>query len=185
MAAPPPLLSSLHTSYICRVSADSESFEFQVSEHLRMSGVYWGACALHLLSQLDQLQREQIVSFVLSCQRGNGGFAGNLGHDAHILYTLSAVQILALFDALDYLDESRVMRYVASLQQEDGAFAGDEWGEIDTRFTYCALCCASLLGRMEDINVQAAVEFIQRCENFDGGYGCEPGGESHAGQIFT
>ena len=26
---------------------------------------------------------------------------------------------------------------------------------------------------------------IDKCKNFDGGYGSDPGGESHAGQVFT
>jgi geranylgeranyl transferase type-2 subunit beta len=33
-----------------------------------------------------------------------GGFGGNETHDHHLLYTLSAVQILAMFDALDKID---------------------------------------------------------------------------------
>ena len=126
-----------------------------------------------------------MVDFVFSCQHECGGFGGNVDHDPHLLYTLSAVQILCLFDALERLDVPRVMRYVSSLQRPDGSFQGDEWGEIDTRFSYCALCCASLLGELGALDVPGAVAFVQRCENFDGGYGCVPGGESHAGQVFT
>jgi hypothetical protein len=37
-----------------------------------------------------------------------GGFAGNIGHDPHMLYTLSAVQVLALFDKLNVLDADKV-----------------------------------------------------------------------------
>jgi geranylgeranyl transferase type-2 subunit beta len=33
--------------------------------------------------------------------------------------------------------------------------------------------------------VPAAAAFVRRCANFDGGFGATPGGESHAGQIFT
>lgn len=29
-----------------------------------------------------------------------GGFGGFIGHDSHILYTLSAIQILVIYDAL-------------------------------------------------------------------------------------
>jgi prenyltransferase beta subunit len=61
----------------------------------------------------------------------------------------------------------------------------DEWGEIDTRFSYCALSCCKLIGRMDAVDVAKAVEYIASCKNFDGGFGCTPGGESHAGQIFT
>lgn len=44
------------------------------------------------------------MNFVLSCQRENGGFGAAPGHDAHMLYTVSAVQILVLTDALDELE---------------------------------------------------------------------------------
>lgn len=37
-----------------------------------------------------------------------GGFGGNVGHDPHILYTLSAVQVLALFDKLNVLDIDKI-----------------------------------------------------------------------------
>ena len=39
---------------------------------------------------------------------GAGGFGGNVGHDPHVLYTLSAVQVLCLFDRLDVLDIDKV-----------------------------------------------------------------------------
>ena len=174
-----------HAQYIKRVSEDADAYEYAVSEHLRLSGVYWAATALELVGSLDTLDREGVVRFVLECQHDCGGFGGNVGHDPHILYTLSAVQLLVLFDALDRLDAARTLAYVAGLQLPDGSFQGDEWGEVDTRFSYCALCCASLLGRLDALDVPRAVGFVQLCENFDGGYGCVPGGESHAGQVFT
>lgn len=43
-----------------------------------------------------------------------GGFAGNIGHDPHILYTLSAVQVLALFNKLDVLDTHKVAACILS-----------------------------------------------------------------------
>ena len=39
-----------------------------------------------------------------------GGFGGNLHHDAHLLYTLSAVQVLVTYDALDAIDTDAVVR---------------------------------------------------------------------------
>lgn len=35
----------------------------------------------------------------------NGGFGAAPGHDAHMLYTVSAVQILASLDAFDELEQ--------------------------------------------------------------------------------
>ena len=42
---------------------------------------------------------------MLSCHHEDGGFGAAPGHDAHLLYTVSAVQILATVDALAVLDE--------------------------------------------------------------------------------
>jgi hypothetical protein len=47
-----------------------------------------------------------VVDFVFSCQHECGGFGGNVGHDPHLLYTLSAIQILCLFDALERLADA-------------------------------------------------------------------------------
>jgi len=102
---------------------------------------------------------------------------------------------------------------VTSLQLADGSFAGDRWGEVDTRFSYCALLTLSVLwrGRVPPPPAPRAGEegaaaaadgcrrrrrqrrqlvgrcaaHVLRCRNFDGGFGAQPGGESHAGQVFT
>lgn len=75
---------------------------------------------------------------------------------------------------------------MSSLQLPDGSFAGDKWGEVDTRFSFCALATAALLGRLECLDVGAAAKHVAlRCSNFDAGFGAQPGGESHAGQVFV
>jgi len=108
-----------------------------------------------------------------------------------MLYTCSAVQILATVDALDELDErgpgrQKLGEWIAKLQdRQTGTFAGDEWGECDTRFIYCAFNALSLLGLLHLVDVEKAVLYIKKCANFDGGYGVSPGAESHSGQIFA
>ncbi|KAJ4840944.1 hypothetical protein Tsubulata_023073 [Turnera subulata] len=55
---------------------------------------------------LQPVMEEIVQMFILLCY--TGGFAGNVGHDSHILYTLSAVQVLALLDKLNILDVDKV-----------------------------------------------------------------------------
>ncbi|KAJ2998261.1 hypothetical protein HDV02_004681 [Globomyces sp. JEL0801] len=98
-----------------------------------------------------------LISFI-------GGFGGHPDHDPHLLFTLSAVQILVTFDALDVLDTQKTVAY--------GSFAGDSYGETDTRFSYCAISCASLLKSLHELDITKAVNF-----------GSVPGAESHAGQM--
>ena len=180
------LLADLHRAYVKSLESDT-SFEHAVSAHLRLSGVYWGLCAMATLGALEQMDCEGVAAWLLRCQHPCGGFGGDEGHDPHLLYTLSAVQIMCLLGRERELDGERIARYVANLQRPDGSFVGDEWGEVDTRFTYCALSCLNLLDQLHGghVDVDKATAFVARCRNFDGGFGVTPGGESHAGQIFT
>lgn len=129
-----------------------------------------------------------MLEFIKKCQDPeSGGIRASIGHDPHILYTLSAVQILAIHDALDdnVVDKDKIVTFVKSLQQEDGSFYGDIWGEVDIRFSMCALSTLCILGRLDAINTESAVDFIMSCNNeIDGGFGSRPGSESHSGLIY-
>ena len=76
-----------------------------MTEHLRMSGIYWGLTALHLLGHPDALPRDGVLKYVISCYCQDGGFAAAPGHDSHMLFTVSAVQLLATLDAIDEFEE--------------------------------------------------------------------------------
>jgi len=178
------LLTEKHKQHIKLLDEKKDSFEYWVMEHLKVSGVYWGIAAMDVMNSLSEMNGEKIVEFIVSCQKEDGGFGGNEEHDSHLLYTLSAIQVLAMLDALGRVKTDAVVKFVSSLQKPDGSFSGDQWGEIDTRFSYCAICCLSLLGRIDAIDLNKAVDFIVSCRNFDGGFGAVPGAESHAGQIF-
>lgn len=142
--------------------------------------------------------KPSIVDWIFSCYNAStGGFGGNTGHDGHLLYTLSALQLLAMADSLQdpRLDQDAVSNFISGLQQPDGSFSGDSWGEIDTRFSYCALSSLKILGAISGegkenygdnstIDTPKAAEYVASCQNFDGGFGCIKGAESHAGQVF-
>ncbi|KAI0515206.1 terpenoid cyclases/protein prenyltransferase alpha-alpha toroid [Xylaria bambusicola] len=185
------LATAQHVKYIQSLDTRKDEYDYWLTEHLRLNGLYWGLTALHLLRHPNALPRDETVDFVLSCQHENGGFGAAPGHDAHMLYTVSAVQILALVDAFDELEtrgtgKLKVAQFMAGLQdREKGTFAGDEWGEEDTRFLYGALNALSLLDMLHLVDVDKAVKHVAACANFDGGYGVNPGDESHSGQIFT
>lgn len=59
-----------------------------------MSGIYWGITALDLLDHVDKIDKASIIEFIKKCQCcTTGGISPCDGHDPHILYTLSAVQV--------------------------------------------------------------------------------------------
>lgn len=184
MAGNVPLPAMLHRKYVCELDRQRDSFEHVVTEHLRMSGIYWGLAAMEVLGSGDDLDKYEIMKFAKACKHANGGYGGNVGHDAHLLYTLSALQLFAICDCMRHVDVDATAAYIKGLQQTDGSFVGDQWGEVDTRFSYCALQAMALLGRLHELDLVKAVEFIVSCRNFDGGFGAVPGAESHAGQVF-
>lgn len=122
-----------------------------MTEHLRMSGIYWGLTALDVMGDLDRTSRDEVLDFIAKCQSPCGGISASVNHDPHLLYTLSAVQILCIYDAFDVIDADKVVKYVQDRQQPDGSFTGDVWGEVDTRFSFCAVATLSLLVSLRHI----------------------------------
>ena len=59
-----------HVAYIKHVASDVESFEFLVTQYLRMSGVYWGLTAMSILGKdlYSEMNAETIIEWVLTCQ---------------------------------------------------------------------------------------------------------------------
>lgn len=195
------LLIPLHVKYIQSLDTRKDDLEYWLTEHLRLSGIYWGITALDLMNNIDALPRSGIIDYVKSLQHEDGGFRADKDHDTHLSNTLYAIQILVTLDALDNINLDKAIECkritmfidqttqkleidVQALQNPDGSFRGDEWGEVDSRFSYMALNMLSLVKRLDAIDVEKTIEWILLCKNYDGGFGSRPGSESHAGQIF-
>lgn len=188
-SSPKTLLFEKHEKYLKQYSNDETGTEQILAEYIKMSGMYWGLNALYIMQtlDLDSIEVSKALIFVKTCQTAEGGFAAAPRHDAHILHTLSAVQILKILDRCnpEHLDIDRCVSYISSLQQNDGSFAGDKWGEIDTRFSLCALAALKILNRLDAIDLEKAVEFVISCWNqIDGGFGRMPGSESHTAYVY-
>lgn len=98
------LVTNAHVTYIQSLDTRKDEYDYWLTEHLRLNGVYWGLVSLHLLGRPDALPRDETIDFVLSCQHPSGGFGAAPGHDAHMLSTVSAVQILTMLDAVGDLE---------------------------------------------------------------------------------
>jgi geranylgeranyl transferase type-2 subunit beta len=197
----PPFFTDKHIHYIATLAEKLErSYEGALTNHLKLSGVYWSVCSLMILCNNDLQQVDQylglvtrnvpnklsIVEWIRGCfDDTTGAYGGDTGQDGHILYTLSALQILAMCDQLDQAPADKIVAFITSLQQPDGSFVGDAAGEVDTRFSYCALSALSIIKRLDAVNVNKAADYIMQCRNpVDGGFGSCIGAESHAGQVF-
>uniref|UniRef100_A0A672RJJ7 Geranylgeranyl transferase type II subunit beta n=1 Tax=Sinocyclocheilus grahami TaxID=75366 RepID=A0A672RJJ7_SINGR len=107
--APNTLLLDKHADYIAVYGSKKDDYEYTLSEYLRMSGIYWGLTVMDLMGQLSRMNREEIIEFIKSCQHDCGGISASIAHDPHLLYTLSAVQILSLYDSINVIDVDKVV----------------------------------------------------------------------------
>ncbi|XP_028155482.1 geranylgeranyl transferase type-2 subunit beta isoform X2 [Diabrotica virgifera virgifera] len=182
---PTHILLDKHIDFIKEYGQKESTYEYGMTDYLRISGMYWGLTALELMNATPAQSIEEITEFIKNCQDPeSGGISACLYHDPHILHTLSAVQILCIYNKLEAINVEGVVKYIASLQLPDGSFTGDKWGEVDTRFSFCAVMTLSLLNKMDAIDVNKAVDFVLQCKNFDGGFGSRPLSESHAGLMY-
>lgn len=186
----PDFARDLHIKFIQDLDskATKQTYEYWLLEHLRLNGLYWGITALATMDALDTFPKEEVVEFVTSCfDTKAGGFAPFPGHDAHILTTLSGLQILLMYDSLDVIEgrKQQIVDYTLLLRCNDGSFKGDSFAEVDTRFVFAAVYVLTLLNALDQDIASGAAEFIIRCRNFDGGFGMLPGAESHAAQLYT
>lgn len=67
--------------------------EYCMTEYLRISGIYWGLTVMDLMHSLERMNKQEVLQFVRDCQHECGGVGASVGHDPHLLYTLSAVQV--------------------------------------------------------------------------------------------
>ncbi|KAK8441822.1 Rab geranylgeranyltransferase [Candidozyma auris] len=189
--SPLPFQRGKHIKYIQDLDskATKQTYEYWLSEHLRLNGLYWGIMALDTMNALDALPQDEVLQFVVDCyDKEKGGFAPFPGHDAHMLTTLSGLQILFIYRRLDLIEgekRDKIIDFVMQQRCADGSFKGDAFGEIDTRFVFAAVYILKMLGRLTHEVAEGATEFIMRCQNFDGGFGLLPGSESHAAQVYT
>ena len=70
-----------------------------MTEHLKMEGLFWGLGALDMLGN-EQVAGASTAKWVMACfDEKRGGFGGNVGHDASLLFTQHAVYVLAQCNA--------------------------------------------------------------------------------------
>lgn len=95
-----------------------------MSEHLRLSGLYWCLTALDIINKLNDADKELIVTVIEEAKNEDGGYGAAKNHVSHVLHTLCAVQCLVTLDRTDLIDVNSVVGFIKNLQQEDGSFNG-------------------------------------------------------------
>jgi geranylgeranyl transferase type-2 subunit beta len=95
---------------LCACTQASDRIEHVATEHFWLSGMYWGLSALALMGRLSELDEGAVTAWVASCYRpAAGAYGASPRNDPHLLPTLSALQILAMYDRLHEVDAAAIM----------------------------------------------------------------------------
>ncbi len=95
------LLKELHLKFLASLPKLTQTKpEYAMMSHLRTSVLYWTLTAESLLGYTPEtftVKPEEALAFLENVYRQEcGGFAGDIEHDAHLLFTLSALQVFKL-----------------------------------------------------------------------------------------
>ncbi len=95
------LLKELHLKFLASLPRLTETkLEYAMMSHLRTSVLYWTLTAEALLgctAETFSIKPPEALAYLQSVyQAQSGGFAGDVGHDGHLLFTLSALQVLKI-----------------------------------------------------------------------------------------
>jgi geranylgeranyl transferase type-2 subunit beta len=75
----------LHKKYVSSLEIQKfDRFEYWATEHLRVSGIYWGFVAMSLMNGLQEMDLPKAVDFILKCQRDDGMNAIHFLIDSHL-----------------------------------------------------------------------------------------------------
>lgn len=182
-------------------------YESQEINHLTLA--YFVISGLDILNALDSIDKEQVITWVLSFQvqptnkdYNCGKFYGFYGSRSiqfssddttymhhsggHLASTYCALAMLkTLGYDLSRLDSEIILVSMKTLQQHDGSFMPTDTGaEMDLRFIYCAAAICFMLNNWSGMDREKAKEYILRCQSYDGGFGLVPGSESHGGGTY-
>ncbi|WCJ19586.1 Geranylgeranyl transferase type-1 subunit beta [Euphorbia peplus] len=183
---------------------------YQSQEINRLTLAYFVISGLDILAALDRVDKDAVISWVLSFQAHPGdnkdlmneqfyGFHGsrssqfppdsngvsvhNLSHLASTYCALSILKTLG-YD-FSNINSRSILLSLRNLQQPDGCFLPIHIGaETDLRFMYCAAAICFMLEDWSGMDKEKAKEYIVNCQSYDGGFGMVPGAESHGGGTY-
>ncbi|KAL3198549.1 hypothetical protein MRX96_014365 [Rhipicephalus microplus] len=155
----PELNLPKHKEYLASYGTKKDDYEYCITEHLRMSGIYWGLTAMDLMVQilatfdaLNTIDIDKTVSYVKELQQEDGSFYGDKWGEVDTRFSFCAVACLALLNKLHAINVEKAVEFVVSCMNFDGGFGCRPGSETHSGQIYCCLGTLSILGRLHHIN---------------------------------
>ncbi|ORY91648.1 rab geranylgeranyltransferase [Leucosporidium creatinivorum] len=108
--------------------------------------------AIQILAMQDSLHllnKEKIVSYILSLQAPNGGFAGDEWGEIASRFSYCAVSALSLLGRLDALDLEKTVDFLSGCRNFDGGFGMVPGAESHAAYVWTCVGALAILDRLD------------------------------------
>ncbi|KAK4878838.1 hypothetical protein RN001_011344 [Aquatica leii] len=112
--------------------------------------------------QLDKINTDRVVDYVVSLQQPDGSFTGDKWGEVDTRFSFCAVATLALLNRLDAIDVEKAVAFVESCKNFDGGFGSRPLSESHAGLIYCCLGFLSITNRLDIVNREALAWWL--CE---------------------
>ncbi|CAA2993635.1 geranylgeranyl transferase type-2 subunit beta 1-like [Olea europaea subsp. europaea] len=130
---------------------------------------YIAICSLALLHQLDKINVEKAVKYILSCQNLDGGFGCTPGAESHAGQIFCCVGALAITGSLHHVDEDLLGWWLCERQVKSGGLNGRPEKLPDVCYSWWVLSSLIMIDRVHWIDKEKLVKFILDCQDKENG----------------
>lgn len=123
---------------------------------------------------LQLLNKEKIVSYILSLQAPNGCFAGDSWGELDSRFSYCAISALSLLGRLDALDKEKTVEFIRSCKNFDGGFGMVEGAESHAAYVWTCVGALAILERLDVVDLDSCSWWLCERQLPNGGLNGRP-----------
>ncbi len=91
------------------------------NDEATMESTFWAVSSLEILEALDQINMDNLMSWIRSCQNADGGFSVFLGYHSDTISTYFGLKTFSVLKSMP-MSIIAVVEFLKNAQKEDGSF---------------------------------------------------------------
>ncbi|XP_038887312.1 geranylgeranyl transferase type-2 subunit beta 1-like isoform X3 [Benincasa hispida] len=163
------VLKCQHESDIVGLQNEDGSFSGDIWGEVDSRFSYIAVSCLSLLNQLEKINVEKAVNYIVSCKNMDGGFGCTPGGESHSGQIFCCVGALAIMGSLHHIDKDLLGWWLCERQVKSGGLNGRPEKLPDVCYSWWVLSSLIMIGRVHWINKEKLIKFILDCQDTENG----------------
>lgn len=138
--------------------------------------LYASLNALSLLGQLDLVDTDKAVDYIISCANFDGGYGASPGAETHSMQIWVCLGALSILGRIDLVDKEKLGRWLSERQVEGGGLNGRPEKLEDVCYSWWVASSLVMIGKLHWIDGGKLARYILLCQDPEqGGIADRPG----------